>query len=138
MKIRNFLSLNAIFMGTIIIITGFMTMFSQVFMDVSTMKLLISFFYTISGIIFWAIGTYLNPEGFNPMKNINRIKSIFNHSEVLSYYDKEFRKNYAIEMNIFENMYLENEGIIEIEFENSEEKQMDKSDEKEIEKSVLI
>jgi apolipoprotein N-acyltransferase len=63
---RKFLAANAYIIGTIIILVGFIWMFTQAAIGVNIMQTLVAFFFTISGIIFWWIGYTLNPnKGFS-------------------------------------------------------------------------
>jgi predicted membrane channel-forming protein YqfA (hemolysin III family) len=60
MNWKRFFSANSFIIGTIIIITGFIWMFTLAIVAVPFEQTMIAFFYTISGIIFWTIGVSLN------------------------------------------------------------------------------
>ena len=62
MNWKKFVSANLFFLGTVIIVSGFIWMITQSIVEVSFEQTLIAFCYTVSGIIFWGVGMHLNPD----------------------------------------------------------------------------
>jgi len=60
MNWKKFFAGNSFIIGTAIIIIGFVWMITQAIVIVPFSQTLISFFFTISGIIFWGVGVALN------------------------------------------------------------------------------
>lgn len=70
MKLKKFLATNSIAIGTSILISGFITMFLLVFVkNITVTMVLIVFVYTYSGILFWALGSNLQPAGLYEDEN---------------------------------------------------------------------
>lgn len=78
MKTHKFLAANSLLLGTIIIFSGFVLMFLQLqVLPESNWEIMAAFFYTISGIIFWAIGFKLNPNAsFFPSRKKREVSEV--------------------------------------------------------------
>ena len=63
-RIKQFISVNAIIIGTILMGTGFLLLINAAIFDLSQNMSLISFFVILAGLPFWYVGYYMK----NPLK----------------------------------------------------------------------
>jgi hypothetical protein len=66
---------NSFIFGTVIIATGFIWLFVIIIVGSMFEQTMVAFFYTISGLIFWAVSNSLNSKSTAPEKKVMKSPS---------------------------------------------------------------